>query len=127
MINKEKKIVQESIPESYNNADILSIVIPAFNSVKLLFRCLEALEKQSASKTEFEVTVADDGSTDETLEMLAQFGYIGINGIVTLENSKIINCEPYLSFLYIDSRAVFLSVIFLRLGFAIVIYLVCSL
>ena len=73
MSNKEKKIVQESIPESYNNADILSIVIPTFNSAKLLLRCLEALEKQSASKTEFEVTVADDGSTDETLEMLAQF------------------------------------------------------
>ena len=73
MSNKEKKIVQESIPKSYNNADILSIVIPTFNSAKLLLRCLEALEKQSASKTEFEVTVADDGSTDETLEMLSQF------------------------------------------------------
>ena len=73
MSNEEKKIVQESITESYNNADILSIVIPTFNSAKLLLRCLEALEKQSASKNEFEVTVADDGSTDETLEMLAQF------------------------------------------------------
>ena len=39
----------------------------------MLSRCLEALEKQSAPKAEFEVTVADDGSTDETLEMLSQF------------------------------------------------------
>lgn len=31
------------------------------------------MEKQSASKTEFEVTVADDGSTDETLEILSRF------------------------------------------------------
>ena len=31
------------------------------------------MEKQSAPKTEFEVTVADDGSTDETLEMLSRF------------------------------------------------------
>jgi len=31
------------------------------------------LEKQSAPKTEFEVTVANDGSTDETLEMLSRF------------------------------------------------------
>jgi len=53
--------------------DIFSIVIPAYNSAKLLSRCLEALEKQSAPKAEFEVTVADDGSTDETLEMLSQF------------------------------------------------------
>ena len=39
----------------------------------MLLRALEALEKQSASITEFEVTVADDGSTDETLEMLSLF------------------------------------------------------
>ena len=63
----------ESTPESNTKADIFSIVIPAYNSAKLLSRCLEALEKQSAPKTEFEVTVADDGSTDETLEMLSQF------------------------------------------------------
>lgn len=31
------------------------------------------MEKQSAPKTEFEVTVANDGSTDETLEMLSRF------------------------------------------------------
>ena len=36
-------------------------------------RCLAALEKQSAPKTDFEVTVVDDGSTDETLEMLSSF------------------------------------------------------
>ena len=63
----------ESTPESNTKADIFSIVIPTYNSAKLLSRCLEALEKQSAPKTEFEVTVADDGSTDETLEMLSRF------------------------------------------------------
>jgi len=91
MSNKEKKIVPESIPESYTNDEILSIVIPTFNSVKLLSRCLEALEKQSASKTEFEVTVADDGSTDETLEMLSQFkARTGLN----LQWTSITNSGP---------------------------------
>jgi glycosyltransferase involved in cell wall biosynthesis len=73
MSNKDENVVPESIPESNTKADIFSIVIPAYNSAKLLSRCLEALEKQSAPKTEFEVTVADDGSTDETLEMLSRF------------------------------------------------------
>ena len=73
MSNKDKNVVPDSTPESNTNANIFSIVIPAYNSVKLLSRCLEALEKQSAPKAEFEVTVADDGSTDETLEMLSQF------------------------------------------------------
>ncbi len=63
----------DSIPESKTKAEIFSIVIPSFNSAKLLLRCLEALEKQVAQKSEFEVTVADDGSTDETVEMLAKF------------------------------------------------------
>ena len=73
MSKKDKNVVPDSTPESNTNANIFSIVIPAYNSAKLLSRCLEALEKQSAPKAEFEVTVADDGSTDETLEMLSQF------------------------------------------------------
>ena len=73
MSKKDENVVPDSTPESNTNANIFSIVIPAYNSVKLLSRCLEALEKQSAPKAEFEVTVADDGSTDETLEMLSQF------------------------------------------------------
>ena len=69
----EKKVEPESLPESKQKADVFSIVIPAYNSAKLLSRCLEALEKQSAQKSEFEVTVANDGSTDDTVEMLRQF------------------------------------------------------
>ena len=69
----EKKVEPESLPESKQKADVFSIVIPAYNSAKLLARCLEALEKQSVQKYEFEVTVANDGSTDDTVEMLLQF------------------------------------------------------
>jgi glycosyltransferase involved in cell wall biosynthesis len=73
MSNIDKNVVPETTPASNAKADIFSIVIPAYNSAKLLSRCLEALEKQSAPNVEFEVIVADDGSTDETLEMLSQF------------------------------------------------------
>ena len=68
----KKKVKLESSPQSKQKAEVLSIVIPAFNSAKLLSICLEALEKQTANKSCFEVTVADDGSTDETLQMLQQ-------------------------------------------------------
>ena len=73
MNNIEKKIEPESLPESKQKAVVFSIVIPAYNSAKLLSRCLDALEKQSAQKSEFEVTLVDDGSTDDTVEMLRQF------------------------------------------------------
>jgi len=69
----KKKVKLESSPQSKQKAEVLSIVIPAFNSAKLLSICLKALEKQTENKSCFEVTVADDGSTDETLQMLQQF------------------------------------------------------
>ena len=69
----ENKNLQNSILSSKSKVDLLSIVIPTFNSSNLLFRCLEALEKQSVSKSDFEVIVANDGSTDETVAMLSKF------------------------------------------------------
>ena len=48
-------------------------MIPSYNSAKLLSRCLNALENQSVQKSGFELTVVDDGSADETVEMLKQF------------------------------------------------------
>tara|TARA_Y100001970_G_C14235655_1_gene861616 strand:- start:262 stop:1371 length:1110 start_codon:yes stop_codon:yes gene_type:complete len=69
----EKKNNKESIPgKNFKPADF-SIVIPTFNSVNLLLRCLEALEKQSAHKSKFEVVVSDDGSSDKTVETLSEF------------------------------------------------------
>ncbi|MBT4015220.1 MAG: glycosyltransferase, partial [Deltaproteobacteria bacterium] len=69
----KKKVELESSGQSKQKVEVLSIVIPTFNSAKLLSICLEALEKQTEQKSCFEVTVADDGSTDETLQMLQQF------------------------------------------------------
>jgi len=70
---KNKNIEHLSSPKRSHKADFISIVIPTFNSVKLLSICLEALERQTAQNSCFEVTVADDGSTDETIKMLLQF------------------------------------------------------
>ena len=70
---EEKKNYQQSTQEVNSVPIILSIVIPTFNSSSLLLRCLEALKNQSVPKSEFEIIVANDGSTDETIQILSQF------------------------------------------------------
>lgn len=50
---------------------IFSIVIPTYNRAERLKICLESLAKQTF--TSFEVLVCDDGSTDNTNEVIKQF------------------------------------------------------
>jgi len=50
-----------------------SIIIPAYNSEKTLFTCLESLEDQSLSKEAYEVIIVDDGSTDSTATIAKKF------------------------------------------------------
>jgi glycosyltransferase involved in cell wall biosynthesis len=58
----------------------LSIVIPTFNSLASLKKCLSSLCNQTLNKEDFEVIVVDDGSTDGTLRYLKQISStIGIN------------------------------------------------
>jgi len=51
----------------------LAVVIPTFNRADVLRRCLEALEPQTVAHDVFEVVVVDDGSSDATAEVVAQF------------------------------------------------------
>jgi GT2 family glycosyltransferase/peptidoglycan/xylan/chitin deacetylase (PgdA/CDA1 family) len=51
----------------------ISIVLPTFNRSADLRRCLDALAAQSAGAGAFEVLVVDDGSTDETPELLRTY------------------------------------------------------
>jgi glycosyltransferase involved in cell wall biosynthesis len=48
-----------------------SVIIPTYNRLEQLHRCLEALSCQTYPATDFEVVVIVDGSTDGTIEMLA--------------------------------------------------------
>jgi len=47
-----------------------SVIIPTYNRVEKLEKCLLALSVQNFYKKEFEVIVVDDGSTDQTEEMI---------------------------------------------------------
>ncbi|MDH7485530.1 MAG: glycosyltransferase [Anaerolineae bacterium] len=50
-----------------------SIVIPAYNAARTIASCLQALERQSIPRQQYEVIVVDDGSTDGTAEVVQRF------------------------------------------------------
>ena len=112
MINFENVIQAEKSTDTKDSV-ILSIVIPSYNRAKLLSKCLNALENQSAKKDFFEITVADDGSTDETVEMLENFKpktelnlqwtTIKNSGPATARNNGVSkSCGPWIGFLDAD-------------------------
>lgn len=48
----------------------ISVVIPTHNRQKILTQCLQALFEQDLKKSEYEIIVVDDGSSDETEDLL---------------------------------------------------------
>lgn len=50
-----------------------SVIIPTYNRAKLLRLTLESLIYQTLSKEEFEVIIVDDGSNDETKDIVASY------------------------------------------------------
>ncbi|MFC1750455.1 glycosyltransferase [Pseudomonadota bacterium] len=52
---------------------LLSVIIPTHNRAKILKDCLKELFKQSLPKKNFEIIVVDDGSRDETKEVVKKF------------------------------------------------------
>lgn len=51
----------------------ISVIIPTFNRAKILKECLEALVNQELPKKDYEVIVVDDGSRDETKDVVNSF------------------------------------------------------
>jgi glycosyltransferase involved in cell wall biosynthesis len=51
---------------------LISIIIPTYNRLPILMKCLRALEQQDFSTLPYEVIVVDDGSTDETIAWMEQ-------------------------------------------------------
>src|ERR1700712_3528596 len=53
-----------------DDAPLVSVIIPTYNSLELLTVALDALQKQTIAASQFEVLVVDDGSTDGTWPFL---------------------------------------------------------
>jgi len=51
-----------------------SVVVPAYNAKATIAECIEAVLEQSVSRSQFEVIIVDDGSTDATQEIAASYG-----------------------------------------------------
>ncbi len=51
-----------------------SVVVPAYNAESTIGKCLGSLVRQSISRDAYEIIVVDDGSTDATPEIVAQYG-----------------------------------------------------
>ncbi len=50
----------------------VSVIIPTFNRGQLLVKCLKSLSEQTYPHDQFEVIVVDDGSTDNTEDLLKE-------------------------------------------------------
>ncbi len=51
-----------------------SVIIPVYNGATVIERCLNALSVQSLPPGDYEILVVDDGSTDETPQVVTQWG-----------------------------------------------------
>ncbi|SPD74740.1 hypothetical protein PITCH_A330005 [uncultured Desulfobacterium sp.] len=51
----------------------ISVVIPTYNRSEILLKCLQSLNQQSLPSDHFEVFVCDDGSTDNTKDIVKNF------------------------------------------------------
>ena len=51
-----------------------SVVIPAYNAEKTIGRTIDALRKQNYPRQQYEIIVADDGSTDRTADVAEEHG-----------------------------------------------------
>jgi glycosyltransferase involved in cell wall biosynthesis len=56
-----------------SESTLISVIIPALNEADMIGGCLESLSKSDYPKSKFEVVVADNGSTDATLEIAQSY------------------------------------------------------
>jgi lipopolysaccharide/colanic/teichoic acid biosynthesis glycosyltransferase/glycosyltransferase involved in cell wall biosynthesis len=59
---------------SKENHPLASIIVPVYNSEKIITECLQALKKQTLPRHLYEIIVVDDGSTDQTEDVVEKIG-----------------------------------------------------
>lgn len=52
---------------------MISVIIPAYNAENFIDKCLKSLSNQNYPKNKYEIIVVDDGSTDDTVDVVRKF------------------------------------------------------
>lgn len=66
----------------------LSIIIPVYDAEKFLYKCLESVCKQDLVISDYEIIVINDGSTDHSEQIIADFQKIAENMVYTKQENK---------------------------------------
>ncbi|HSS99881.1 MAG TPA: glycosyltransferase [Terriglobales bacterium] len=65
--------VNQSAAIKAKGSRTISLIVPTFNRLPILKKCMAALEKQTFPAKDFEVVVIDDGSSDGTEAMMQEY------------------------------------------------------
>jgi len=66
---------------------IFTVIIPTYNRGERLLLCLDAFSRQTLARTDFEVIVVNDGSTDRTVELVGGRSFPFQFRLVTQKNA----------------------------------------
>ena len=72
-IDKSRKRSRLKAGMQLSKEPLFSIIVPTFNLEPYITDCLESIESQTISKESFELIIVDDGSTDNTKELLNEY------------------------------------------------------
>ncbi len=67
---------------------LFSIIIPAYNASKTIHRCLESIDALPLDRSEFEVLIIDDCSTDDTVSILSAYQAHHTNCTIILQQKN---------------------------------------
>ncbi len=69
----------------------ISVIIPAYNIEDLICRCIDSVYRQTYPGNLLEILVADDGSTDSTLDRIISYAE-GCGTLISDEEIKVYSC-----------------------------------
>jgi len=64
----------------------ITVLVPVLNAEKYISRCIRSLLDQTLPRSEYQILVIDDGSTDKTNEVLQT--YLGDIDLILLDNNR---------------------------------------